>query len=80
MRVTSEISRRRDAVSLEQTGMAAGRLPKPSEVRPLKLFTIHRALLHTVAGRLSDETFGRVVDLLVSALRPGKAPGALPKG
>ena len=78
--VTSKISRRRDAVPLDQKGMAEGRLPKPSEVRPLKLFTIHRSLVHTVAGRVSDETFGRVVDLLVSALRPGKAPGALPKG
>ena len=78
--VTSKISRRRDAVPLDQKGMAEGRLPKPSEVRPLKLFTIHRALVHTVAGRVSDETFGRVVDLLVSAPRPGKAPGALPKG
>jgi mRNA interferase MazF len=67
--VTSKLSRRPDAVSLDARGMAEGRLPKPSEIRPLKLFTIHRALLHKVVGRVSAETFGRVVESLVSALR-----------
>jgi len=69
--VTSKISKRRDAVPLDQGGMAAGRLPTRSEVRPLKLFTIHRALVHTIVGRVSDETFGQVVAPLVSALRRG---------
>lgn len=73
--VTSKISRRRDAVPLEDKGMAEGRLPKRSEVRPLKLFTIHRGLIHTLVGRVSDRTFARVVALLVSALRSGKTPG-----
>ena len=72
--VTSRISRRRDAVALDQKGMAEGRLPKPSEVRPLKVFTIHRALVHKVVGRVTDPTFGRVVALLVSALRRGQRP------
>ena len=73
--VTSKISRRRDAIPLDNRAMAEGRLPKRSEVRPLKLFTIHRALIHTRVGRVSDETFRRVVALLVSALTPGRRPG-----
>ena len=73
--VTSKISRRRDAIPLDDRGMAEGRLPKRSEVRPLKLFTIHRALIHTLVGRLSDETFRRVVALLASALQRGRRPG-----
>lgn len=78
--VTSNLSRRRDAVPLDQEAMAEGRLRKRSEVRPLKLFTIHRALIHTLVGRVSDETFGRVVALLVSALRSGERPGTSTKG
>ena len=78
--VTSKISRRRDAVPLDQRGMAEGRLPRPSEVRPLELFTIHRALVHTHVGRVSDKIFGRVGALLVSALRPGEGSGASQKG
>jgi len=69
--VTSKLSRRSDAVSLEQRGMAEGRLPKPSEIRPFKVFTIHRALVNSVVGRLSEETLERVVGLLVTALRSG---------
>ena len=41
--VTSKLSRGRDAVPLRQEDLEEGRLPKPSEVRPLKLFTIHRS-------------------------------------
>ena len=69
--VTSKISRRRDAVPLDQKGMAEGRLPKPSEVRPLKLFTIHRSLVRRVVGRVREERRAEVVGLLVEALRTG---------
>ena len=69
--VTSKISRRRDAVPLDQRGMAEGRLPKPSEVRPLKLFTIHRSLVRRVVGRVREERRDEVVGLLVEALRTG---------
>jgi len=51
--------------------MAEGRLPKRSEVRPLKLFTIHRALVRTLVGRVSDEILTEAVRLLVNALRAG---------
>jgi len=71
--VTSKISRRRDAILLDDRGMAEGRLPARSEVRPLKLVTIHRALIHTRVGRVSDETFRRVVALLISSLRRGQS-------
>ena len=66
--VTSKISRRRDAIPLDDRDMAEGRLPKRSEVRPMKEFTIPRALVQTLVGRVSDEIFRRVVALLVSAL------------
>lgn len=66
--VTSKISHRRDAVPLGQREMAEGRLPKPSEIRPLKVFTIPRALVHRLVGRVSGKTLGRAVALLVSAL------------
>ncbi len=72
--VTSKISRRRDAIPLDESQMAEGRLPKPSEIRPLKLFTIHRALVHTLVGRVSDETLGRVTALLVAPLPRGRRP------
>jgi len=74
--VTSRISRRRDAISLDDRGMAEGRLPARSEVRPLKLFTIHRALVRSRVGRVSDNIFRRVVALLVSSLRRGQGSGA----
>ena len=73
--VTSKISRRRDAIPLDDREMAEGRLPKRSEVRPMKVFTIHRALVHTLVGRVSDEIFRRVVALLVSALTRERRPG-----
>ncbi|TLZ86172.1 MAG: type II toxin-antitoxin system PemK/MazF family toxin [Methanobacteriota archaeon] len=69
--VTSKISRHRDAIPLDDRGMAEGRLPARSEVRPLKLFTIHRALVHTRVGRVSATTFRRVVAILISSLRRG---------
>ena len=72
--VTSKISRRRDAIPVDDREMAEGRLPKRSEIRPLKIFTIHRALIHTLVGRVSDETFRRVVAILISALQRGRRP------
>lgn len=73
--VTSKLSRRRDAIPLSDRELAEGRLPARSEIRPLKLFTIHRALVHTRVGRVSGDILKRVVTLLVSALRSGEAPG-----
>ena len=72
--VTSKISRRRDAIPFDDHEMAEGRLPEQSEIRPLKLFTIHRALVHTLVGRVSDETLGRVTALLVAPLPRGRRP------
>lgn len=72
--VTSKLSRRRDAVPLDDARMAEGRLPRRSEIRPLKVFTIHRALVHTLVGRVSPETFSTAVGFLIGALRTGFAP------
>ncbi len=72
--VTSKISRRRDAIPFDDHEMAEGRLPEQSEIRPLKLFTIHRALVHTLVGRISAETLGRVTALKVAPLPRGRRP------
>ena len=69
--VTSKLSGRHDAVPISRDDLVEGRLPKRSEIRPLKLFTIHRSLLRSVVGQVSGQTHARVVDLLVEALRPG---------
>ena len=66
--MTSKLSGRADAVTVGAEDMAEGRLPKRSEVRPLKLFTVHRSLVRTVVGRVKDETLDRVVGLLTAAL------------
>jgi mRNA interferase MazF len=77
--VTSKISRRHDTVLLDETGMQEGRLPKRSEIRPLKLFTIHRTLVHKVVGNVSQAVFGQVVGLIVSALRQARLAGTTRK-
>ena len=69
--VTSRRSGRRNAVSLGLDDMAEGRLPRASEVRPRKLFTIHRSLVHRVVGGVRDKTLAEVVGLLVDALHAG---------
>ena len=66
--MTSQRSGRADAVMVGAEDMAEGRLPKQSEARPLKLFTVHRSLVRTVVGRVKDETLDRVVGLLTATL------------
>ena len=66
--MTSRLSGRSDAVVVDLDDMAEGRLPKRSEIRPLKLFTIHRSLVRSVVGRVNDETLDRVVSVLTSTL------------
>src|SRR5919197_3039501 len=39
--VTSKRSGRSDAIRVENRDMVSGRLPAPSEIRPLKLVTLH---------------------------------------
>lgn len=69
--VTSKRSGRTDAVPLRDEDLVAGRLPRPSEIRPLKLFTIHRSLVRSVVGRVDEDTRERVVRRLTSALSAG---------
>jgi hypothetical protein len=52
-----------------------GRLPKPSEIRPFKLFTIHRSLIHSVVGHVSQRVMGEVVNRLAGALKAGSMSG-----
>jgi mRNA interferase MazF len=72
--VTSKLSRGADVVRLDETGMDEGRLPRRSEIRPLKIFTVHRALVRKIVGRVSLEVLGRVVAVLVEALESGGQP------
>ncbi len=69
--VTSRLSRRTDAVPLVQNDLSKGHLPKASEIRPLKLFTIHRTLIRRAVGRVKTKTLVAVIDRLIIALRAG---------
>ncbi|MGI0148726.1 MAG: type II toxin-antitoxin system PemK/MazF family toxin [Thermoplasmata archaeon] len=69
--VTSKRSDRSDAILLRDEDLVTGRLPKPSEIRPLKLFTIHRSLVRSVVARVDDNTREKVVRRLTSALTAG---------
>ncbi len=69
--VTSQLSRRANAVRLEQHDMRDGRLPRVSEIRPLKLFTIHRSLVHHVIGRIKKGTLAAVVRVITASLAAG---------
>lgn len=69
--ITSKRSGRSDAIPLRDEDLVVGRLPKPSEIRPLKLFTIHRSLVRSVVGRVDENTREKVVRLLTSAFARG---------
>ena len=69
--VTSKRSGRSDAIPIRDEDLVTGRLPKPSEIRPLKLFTMHRSLVRSVVGRVDEATREQVVRRLTSALRSG---------
>ena len=69
--VTSQLSRRIDAVRLEQNDMMEGRIPRVSEIRPLKLFTIHQSLVHHVVGRVKKGTLASVVHVISASLEAG---------
>ncbi len=71
--VTSRLSRRMDAVPLVQDDLAEGRLPKASEIRPLKVFTIHGSLVRHAVGRVKRKTLVAVVEMLIAALHAGIA-------
>jgi len=43
-------------LTLTATDVAAAGLPKPSRIRPTKLFTMHSALLKRTLGHLPDTT------------------------
>ena len=69
--VTSRRSLRSDAIPLRNGDLVTGRLPKPSEIRPLKLFTVHQSLVWSVVGRVDEATREKVVRRLTSALMAG---------
>src|SRR6267143_55579 len=69
--VTSKRAGRSDAIPLGEEDLAAGRLPRPSEIRPLKLFTMHRSLVRSVVGRVDENTRAKVLRLLTSAFTAG---------
>jgi mRNA interferase MazF len=73
--VTSKKSGRSDAIRIGNEDLVAGLLPKPSEIRPLKLFTLHRSLVRSVVGRIREATKEKVVGQLTRALEAGLGRG-----
>ena len=59
------------AVPLNSASFSSGGLPRDSFVRPGKLFTASEDIVARVAGSLTPETYGRVVEPVVELLRSG---------
>ncbi|HLE45840.1 MAG TPA: type II toxin-antitoxin system PemK/MazF family toxin [Thermoplasmata archaeon] len=70
--VTSRLSGRRDSVVLDGEDMSRGRLPRRSEIRPLKLFTIHRSLLRKVVGEVDSGILAEVHRVLLTEPESGR--------
>ena len=78
--VTSKRSGRSDAIRVGNRDMVSGRLPAPSEIRPLKLLTLHRSLVRSVAGRVNETIRGKVVQQFTRALEYGGERGSPGRG
>ncbi len=62
------------AVVLSNADFLQGGLQITSYARPGKLFTANRTLFTASVGRLNDAALRRVVNAVVSVLRPGGPP------
>ena len=58
------------AVTLDSTDFASGGLKVASVARPGKLFTANESILVSSVGKLKNDAFQRVIDAVVSLLRP----------
>jgi mRNA interferase MazF len=61
------------AVALNAADFASGRLRVASFARPGKLFTANRSLVIRSIARLNDASLMRIIDAVVTQLRPQRA-------
>jgi mRNA interferase MazF len=62
------------ALPLHDADLSAGKFPKPSYVRPEKLFTLNVSLIVQRAGRFSEDAFGRVRAGVCTSIGCGNSP------
>jgi mRNA interferase MazF len=67
--ITSQPGKDSDAIPLVASDFATGALPKPSNVRPNRLFTVSEKRVQGSAGHLAPAKLGEVVDKLVEIVR-----------
>jgi mRNA interferase MazF len=67
--ITSRPTREASAVSLDQDGFVSGGLPRPSFIRPTRLFTMDGAKILRTAGHVGDDKMAAVVSAVIALLR-----------
>jgi mRNA interferase MazF len=67
--ITSQAQRDGYAVPLNAADFARGGLPKPSYIRPNRLFTADAGLILRAAGLLTPTKLAEVVEILLAILR-----------
>jgi mRNA interferase MazF len=60
VQVTSQVNHEVQVV-IDNTDFALGGLPKPSIVRPDKIFTLNQDLIARRVGRVNDDAFSRIL-------------------
>lgn len=58
------------AIPLDNTNMAIGALPVPSNIRPNRIFTADKALIVKSAGQISNILHLKVVEAIVRIVTP----------
>lgn len=66
--ITSQAKRDGFEVSLASGDFHSGRLPVDSHIRPNKIFTADRGIVHYVAGRIQDSKYKEVVSRVVELI------------
>ncbi len=66
--ITSQNSRDRFAISLENKDFEIGSLPCASFIRPTRIFTADKNCILRKAGQIKEETITKVVEEIVSFL------------
>ena len=67
--ITSQASRDTTAIPLSSGDFAAGGLPRPSYIRPDRLFTADSHIIAYVAGHVSAHKRDEVIEAVVTLLR-----------
>lgn len=67
--VTSKPYGDAQAILLNDSGFESGSLRVESYMRPGKLFTAHRTLIVSEAGRLKETTFNQIIAAIVALLK-----------